>query len=719
MTYLTDKVFHTYFSGVPNGSIIFREKRAVMCSIDRRTRARLKEAPILPREDGRAIAETMIDYDKLFRELDAYTGCAWDQERVTLSNGAIYSRYLAYTGQVEGREVTARLWAQRRSASCIDVLTVDGRVVGFSHPGRVCSEVTVLAGYEAVSPLVKFEDPLLSRPAYGVEALGNVFVPCRDGVELATEVFLPEGRAPGERVPAIVVRTCYGKARDIDRCWHWVARGYAFVIQDVRGRSDSGGVLEPFQHEREDASDLFDWIAAQPWSDGSVGMWGASYLGYTTTSACTSGNPHLKTAVSEVNVGSPFYDTVRKGGTVCSWPLLCWTLAQSVSNRVDMDVFKGVSIDPLEAVSIRPITAIPEKIIGCGSGPWELWSRHYHYDDFWRHSDNTLHAGDINVPMLILSGWYDGDALGVQETWRFLTEHDKPGRRIVLGPWPHGLNAWRDCMDLSFGDNAIDYDFDTRIIRWFDRYLKGIQNGEDQKPRATYYVIGENQWHTSDDWMPREARPVDLYLDSGGRANSLHGDGRIALQPAETGSDSYVYDPLFPCGGQGDAFDDGLVSPYRCNSRQLRADVLCYDSPVLERDVSIAGPIYAHLYAASSAVDTDFIVRVSDVDEEGIARNVSFNIIRAEFRKGFDRPELLTPGSIEEYTMEMYFHGMVFRKGHRIRVDISSSELMESFPNTNTGLDPYTDPAPVKAVQTIYHGRDYPSRVTLPVLYGL
>ena len=161
-------------------------------------------------------------------------------------------------------------------------------------------------------------------------------VPCKDGVRLATEVFLPNGLELGQKVPSIVIRTCYGKARDIDRSWHWVTRGYAFVIQDVRGRSDSDGTLEAFQHEREDADDLFNWIAAQPWSDGNIGMWGASYLGYTTTSACTSGNPHLQTAVSEVNVGSPFYDTVRKGGTVCSWPLLCWTLAQSVSNRVDM-----------------------------------------------------------------------------------------------------------------------------------------------------------------------------------------------------------------------------------------------------------------------------------------------------------------------------------------------------------------------------------------------
>lgn len=206
---------------------------------------------------------------------------------------------------------------------------------------------------------------------------------------------------------------------------------------------------------------------------------------------------------------------------------------------------------------------------------------------------------------------------------------------------------------------------------------------------------------------------------SDGHANSMNGDGRVTLTPAETGSDAYVYDPEFPCGGEGDGFDDGLVSPYKCNSRQIRSDVLVYDTPVLEQDIAIAGPLYAELYAASSAVDTDYIVRVSDVDEQGTARNVSFNIIRAEFRKGWDKPELLTPGKIEKYEMEMYFYGMVFKKGHKIRIDISSSELMEAFPNTNTGIDPYTDPKPIKATQTIYHGREYPSHVKLPVLYGL
>ncbi len=705
--YLIDRSFDIYYSGVYNGSITFKEKIVEVCDVDRRTRVQLKREPF--NKDKKV---TLIDYSKIHSELEAYHTCKWEGERVILSNGNEYSRYLTFTDIIDGKKVTSQLWAQRKSMGVTDIMTVDGRIIAFSNPGRISSEIAVMKGYEKLTPLTKYADPLLSKVQYGINHLGTIFVKTKDNVNLATEILLPEGLGEGEKVPAIVVRTCYGKQREVNRCWHWVARGYALVVQDVRGRSDSDGILEPFQHEREDADALFNWIAAQSWCDGNIGMWGASYLGYTTTSAATSGNPHLKTAISEVNVGSPFYDTARRGGTICSWPLLCWTLAQSVSNRVDFGVFAGETISIEEAVKHRPIREIPEKIIGKKSGPWDLWAEHYQYDDFWKHSDNTIHSEKIKIPMLIMSGWYDGDALGVQETWRFLTKHNVPGRRIVIGPWPHGLNSFRDCRDLAFGDNAVDYDFDTRIIRWFDKYLKRIENGEDKKPRAIYYMVGENQWRESEDWNPIESKLVNFYLSSKGSANSIFGDGKILLEPEEnTGFDTYIYDPEQPIG------EEGHVEPYHCNHIQLRNDCLVYDTEELSCDVGMAGNVYAEFYASSSAVDTDFIVRVSDVDDKGIARKISDNVIRAEFRKGFDKLELLTPGKIEKYEMEMYFNGYVFKKGHKIRIDITSSNYMEFFPNTNTGINPYEDPKSVTAVQKLYHGKKYPSHVKLPILY--
>ena len=709
--YLTDKVFNTYFSGVYNGKIVFRENYVELHSVDRRTRVQLKAHKLTMRNED-VIDETMIDYAKIHSTLDAYCECKWDTDRVKLANGSIYERYRKFEGKANGKDVTVYLWAQRQCNYCTDLLVCNNEIVGFINPGRICSEITVLEGFEDVSPLLRFKEGNLSEAKYGVNPLGSFMVKTRDGVDLATLVFLPEGMPEGTKVPTIVIRTCYEKETDILRTWHWVARGYAFVVQDVRGRNDSGGAFEPFQHERDDAYDLFDWIAAQKWSNGKIGMWGASYLGFTTTAAATSGHPNLVTAVSEVNVGSPFADVIRRGGAVSSWTLLCWALAQSVGNRIDYDVFLGSSVSPEEAIRYRPINDIATKMIGKRCGPWDNWSKHYHYDDFWKYSDNTLHAKNIKIPMLIMSGWYDDDNLGVQETWRFLTECDVPGRRIVLGPWEHHLNSWRDCLDFSFGNNAIDYDFDTRIIRWFDHYLKGVDNGEDRKPRATYYVEGENKWRTSDDWNPVESKLTKLYFDSDGHANSSLGDGKLTLSvPEEEKTDNYVFDPEQPCSGVID-----ITTPYKCSERQLRNDVLVYDSPVLEKDVPFAGNVSAEIYASSSAVDTDFFVRLSDVDEKGVSRNLCNNLIRAEFRKGWDSPELLTPGKVEKYDIILQFYGFVFKKGHKIRVEVCSSDEWVVFPNTNTGIDPYLDPKPVIARQTIYHGGKYPSCIKLPLL---
>ncbi len=707
--YLFGKLFNLYRCGVYEGKFSFNAKEIEIWNVDPATRVQLKRIKY-----EKHMKETLFDIEGLYKNLGAYVNGSWEGEKVILENKKEYRSHLTFEQEINGEILTSTLWAQRKAPPIIDVVTVKGQIVAFVMPGRISSEILVLEGYEGLTPLKKYEEPALSKVEYGIKALGNCFVETKDGTKLATEVFLPNTLEAGAKFPTIVVRTCYGKSRDMHRCTHWVNRGYAFVIQDVRGRSDSDGELVPFYYEREDADDLFNWIAAQPWSDGNIGMWGASYLGYTTTAAATSGNPHLKTAISEVNVGSPFTDTARRGGALCSWPLLCWTLGQSVSNRVNFEVFGGITVNPEEVVKTRPIREIPQKIIGKSSGPWDIWAEHYHYDDFWKHCDNKAHSKNIKVPMLILSGWYDGDALGVQETWSFLTENDTPGRKIILGPWPHQLNGFRDCLDLEFGNNAIDYDYDTRIIRWFDKYLKGIENGIDNMPRATYYLVGENKWMESEDWPPKESVLTSLYFGGEGKANSMYGDGVLFKEPkAETVVNSYLYDPENPIHGHGEHVD-----PYICNEDLMRQDILVFSTETLKEDVAVAGNVSAKFFASSSAVDTDFFVRLTDVDEKGVTRYVSDNIIRAEFRKGIDKPCLLTPGEVEEFNINMHFAGFVFKKGHKIRVDIRSSECMQFFPNSNTGISPYDDPAPVVALQKIYTGSEYPSCVKLPILYG-
>ncbi|WDV46292.1 CocE/NonD family hydrolase [Clostridiaceae bacterium M8S5] len=705
-SYLYDTEFSIYKGGLYEGAVRFTEDKVEIARVDARTRVKLYYNKLKP-EDNRG----GLNYEMLYKNINSYCEGEWKGEEIRLQNGDMYSKHITYTGKVDGKKVTAQLWAQRETGRVMDILTVDGEVIGFIRSGGTQMIIMVKKGYEKITPLVKYDDPILSPIKYGINHLGNYMVEMRDGVKLATEVYLPEGIKSNKKIPTIFIRSCYGKSEEADPFLPYVSRGYALVLQDVRGRDDSEGEFLPYYHEREDASDSIDWIVSQKWSDGNVGMWGASYLGYVVMAAAESGHPNLKAVVSEVNVGSPFIDTVRPGGAVGSFLTLGWSLAQSMGKRMD---FEGKEIDANSLINIRPLKEIPKQVIGKESYQWSVWSKHYKYDDFWRHGDLTEHGHKIKAAVLLQSGWHDGDIKGVAESWRALTKHDVPNRRIVLGPWHHGLNSNRDMMDFKYGNNAIDYNFDIRILKWFDRFLKDIKNGEDKKPRATYYLDTENKWMTSDDWNPKETTSTNIYLASDGNANSRLGDGKIVSAPAKTMKDVYKYDPKNAFGSE----DMMECAPIVLNELEMRNDTAIYTSKPLAEDLAIAGAMHAEFYASSSAVDTDWNVIIAEIDENGVSRKICDNAIRAEYRNGFNKPKLLTPGKVEKYRIELPYQGHVFKKGHKLRVIITSSNQYMFFPNTNTGKDPFDEPKPIIATQKIYHGTKYPSHIELPVLYG-
>lgn len=654
--------------------------------------------------------KTVLPFQKIHEQIEAYAGAEWVHDEVVLSNGDLYQKHIQYQAVIDGRECTSQVWALRKETA-LDIVTLDGEIIAFLTPNRYGIELIVKAGYEKLTPLVVYDDPLLSKPEYGVNDLGTYLIEMRDGVRLATDVFLPEGIQPGTKLPTILVRTCYDRNGKKEIFMRWANKGYAVVSQDVRGRADSEGELIPFYNERDDGYDTIDWIIKQDWSDGNVGMWGASYLGYVVVAAATSGHPNLKAVVDEVNVGSPFVDTVRKGGTLCSWPLLSWTLAQSVGTRTDFDIFGGITVNPEAAVDARPIKEIPQQMIGKASGPWDLWSQHPEYDEFWKNCTFTERGDQVQVPMYVISGWYDGDSPGVSETWRMLSEHDVPNRKIRLGAWEHGPNRARDYGGVSFSNDAVVYDYDVSVLRWFDRFLKGIPNGIDQEPRASYYVVGENKWRTSADWTPVEAEITSFYLSSGGRANSSQGDGKLLPAPEEKSTeDTFIYNPNDPFA------DSGEREPENMRKHELRSDILVYTSEVLKENLTIAGELSAVIYAASSGVDTDWVVTLSDVNEQGDSIRLSNYIVRAKYRKGFEHPELLVPGQVEKYDIFMQNIAHTFAAGHRIRFSVTSSSKFVSFPNTNTGNNPYEDTDSIAVQQTVYHDSKYPSHVKLPVL---
>ncbi|MBO9129360.1 CocE/NonD family hydrolase [Bacillus sp. 165] len=701
--YLEETIFNFYCAGVYDGKIRFTKEKILHAAVDRRRRTQMQESVLSPQNKYNMPLKTIHE------NMPHYENGIWSGEQVVLQNGQTFERYITYSDVATGK--TSQVWALRNETA-VDVVVADGQIIAFVAPNRSGMEILVKEGYETVTPLVLYDDPLLSKPEYGVNDLGTYLIPMRDGVKLATDVYLPEG-LEGVQLPTILVRTCYDRHLRKEILLRWANKGYAVVSQDVRGRADSEGELVPFYYERDDSSDTIDWIIKQNWSNGDVGMWGASYLGYIVTAASTSGHPNLKAVVNEVNVGSPFVDTVRRGGTVCSWPLLCWTLAQSVGTRTDFDIFAGITVNPEVAVDARPIKDIPQQMIGKSSGPWDIWSEHPEYDGFWKNCTFTERGKYVNVPMFVISGWYDGDGPGVSETWRMLTEHDVANRKIWLGPWEHGPNRARDLQGIRFSNDAVVYNYDINVLKWFDRYLKGVENGIDKEPRASYYLVGENTWKTSDDWTPVEAAVTPFYLTSNGQANSSFGDGRLTAAIYENEvSDSYIYDPTFPMN------DSGEREPENLKQYELRNDILVYTSDVLEEEVAIAGELSAELYASSTGKDTDWVVTLTDVDEHNNSIRLSNYIVRAKYRNGFDSPELLTPEKIEKYKIYMQNIAHTFKKGHRIRFTITSSSKFVAFPNTNTGENPYDEPAPLVVTQKVYHTKEYPSCVMLPVLYG-
>ncbi|OXM17127.1 CocE/NonD family hydrolase [Paenibacillus herberti] len=694
-------IYNFYCAGVFEGKIRFTDDKVMHAKVDARRRTQMQENVLNER------AKYVLPLSKIREALPLYRKTEWAGERVNIENGETYHRHLTYQDE-SGR--VSQVWAKRQDTA-VDIVTLDGEIIAFLCPNRYGMELIVQEGYEKLTPLVVYDDPQLSKPEYGVNELGTFLVPMRDGVQLATDVYLPEGIQFGTRLPTILVRTCYDRHLRKESCLRWANKGYAVVNQDVRGRADSEGDLVPFYYEREDGSDTIDWIIAQNWSNGDVGMWGASYLGYVVMAAATSGHPNLKAVVNEVNVGTPFVDTVRRGGTVCSWPLLSWTLAQSVGTRTDFDIFGGITVDPAKAVEARPLREIPQQMIGKSSGPWDMWSQHPEYDDYWRGCTHSERAHQIQAPMFVISGWYDGDSPGVSETWRLLSEHDVPNRKIWLGPWEHGPNRARDLQGVAFGEDAVVYDYDANVLRWFDHFLKGVNNGIDQEPRARYYVVGENKWRTSEDWTPTESAVAPFYLSSNGRANSAFGDGTLSTSlPVEARTDVYVYNPADPVA------DSGERVPENRRSIELRQDVLCYTGEKLTEEIIVAGELSAVLYASSSAVDTDWVVSLSDVDEADNSILLSSYIVRAKYRRGYDNPELLTPGQVERFDIFMPNIAHRFPAGHRIRFSVTSSSKFVAFPNSNTGLNPYDEQEAIPATQTIHHSEQYPSHILLPVL---
>jgi putative CocE/NonD family hydrolase len=542
----------------------------------------------------------------------------------------------------------------------------------------------------------------------------NVTVRMRDGVPLSANVFRPDGNG---RYPAILLRTPYNKGDAIAASYQsFVNHGYAVIVEDVRGRYKSHGTFEPINQEINDGDDTLNWIASQPWSDGSVGMYGGSYLGIAQWKAAMTRNPHLKAIFPYVSGDDDYRDRFySSGGALKLGHRLLW-LADNMRapGFVPPDFQKYVTALPVRKDDVAATGQTLEL--------WKTAADHPAYDSFWKAGSVREHLKDIAIPVYSVGGWYDNYVESDLDAFAILSKRN-PDDRIMIGPWPHVFNT--AFAGVSFGKES-QVSLRPEQIRWFDRWVKsnGLKGNEDvatpQHP-VRLFVMGIDQWRDEDEWPLARARNVKFYLDSSGHANTLEGDGQLGAKPgANVTPDSFVYDPRNPVPTKGGAVCcDPKIFPWGPMDQrpvEKRRDVLVYSTTALTSDTEVTGKIQVVLYASSSAPDTDFTAKLVDVFPDGEARNLTDGILRARYRESLEKPQPVTPGEVYRMTIDAGVTSNVFRAGHRIRIEISSSNFPRFDRNPNTGAVVADEKQLRTAQQTIYHDRERHSYVLLPVV---
>jgi len=538
----------------------------------------------------------------------------------------------------------------------------------------------------------------------------------RDGVELSTDIYRPDVKG---RFPAILARTPYDNSSHIARGKLYAGRGYAYVAQDCRGRYDSDGEFYPWHDEADDGFDTLEWVAKQKWCNGSIGMVGGSYLGLTQWLAAIRGSKYLKCIAPRV-ITSNFYDSPNYTGGAFQLALnMTWGLTMVGRTRHPAEQHDWPKL-------FRTLPLInADEVLGCKRKFWKDWVRHPRFDSYWDevNIENKYHL--ITVPALIMGGWYDLYSKQVFTNFKGMRSHGgseeaRKYTRLIVGPWPHPLSVSTKAGEIDFGPDSL-VDLETMDRQFVDYWLRGRRGWKKNAAPLRIFIMGANYWRDEHEWPLARTEWTNHYLHSKGHANSLGGDGKLSTAPPEDEAvDRFVYDPNDPVptlGGNNCCKPDIVpYGPYDQRPAEKREDVLVYTTPRLREDVEVTGPITVKLYASSSAPDTDFTAKLVDVFPNGYAMNLCDGIIRARYRKSFKRATLMKSGTVYEFTIDCWVTGNVFRKGHRIRLDISSSNFPRFDRNPNTGHKFGMDAILKKAKQTVYHTQQYPSHVILPVI---
>ncbi len=557
-----------------------------------------------------------------------------------------------------------------------------------------------------------------------IKILSHQAVPMRDGVKLYADVYLPS--APG-KYPALLVRTPYGVQRDgmFDDAGPFAQNGFAVVMQDVRGRYESEGKWDPFRNEGHDGYDTIEWAAKQPWSNGKVATQGGSYLGHVQWAAISQQPPSLVAAVPRVASTSIYHNWAYFGGAFRLSFNFGWGVVRMPNRIMQPQYWHSSAIAPEELRYENILWALPMKIGDLASSNSEVkhyreWLQHPTYDEYWKSISDEEHFDRVKVPLYTQGGWFDIFLAGTINGYTGVRAKGSPEAKkavkLVVGAWGHGPS--QKFGEVDFGPVAMRSNHD-RELRWYQHYLQGEDNGVDREPPVEIFYMGANKWKHHDDWPVPGTQFKPLYLASGGSANSTRGDGSLGWEkPSGKPGDSYSYDPMNPVltlGGNNCCGTPTLAGPYDQRPVERRSDVLVYSTGVLREPVAIAGPVKMKLWAATDGPDTDWMVKLVDVYPNGFAMPVAEGILRARFRTGLSNPQLLKANEAYEFEVDMVGTANVFRPGHQIRVDVTSSNFPQFDRNLNTGEGPESGKIRV-ARNTVFHTAERPSAIILPVV---
>ena len=566
---------------------------------------------------------------------------------------------------------------------------------------------------------------------YPVTFERSVAVKMSDGITLHADIYRPKAEG---KFPVLLQRTPYDKNNEFEFGLNAAAHGYVVIVQDVRGRYTSEGEWYTFKNEPNDGYDTVEWAAALPYSDGRVGMFGGSYVGATQMLAAIAHPPHLA-GICPVVTASNYHDGwTYQGGAFEQWFNESWTSGLA-HDTFDHQI--SHSTNAVQGMWKLPLTSYPlfnlppHATSTARLAPYFLdWLEHPNYDDYWKKIAIEEHFGDITVPALHTAAWYDIFLGGSLRNYLGIKAHGgseaaRKGQHLLVIIGGHA-GGGRKIGDVDFGPAAEQNEEESVILKWYDFLFKDEKN-EFAGKRVKLFVMGTNQWREEDDWPLARARNTKYFLHSGGKANGAAGNGTLSTSaPGKESPDQYVYNPATPVPTVGGPLccdaEHWAPGPKDQRPVEARDDVLVYSTPPMSQDTEVTGPVTLEFYAKSSAVDTDFTAKLVDIWPNGFAQNLTEGIIRARYRDSQETPMLMTPGQVYKFALDLWATSNVFKKGHILRLEVSSSNFPRFDRNLNTGVDPqFLDEdgksgGLVSATNVIYHDAEHPSALTLPIV---